>query len=204
MMVFCIFLLPNNNVQDGKAKFCYNAHVFKRTHTKMLITPQTAAPSWDEPIEMLLACHGKVRKFCHQLTLLPDYLTHNGLDQSALTSIHQILTYFNKAAPLHHEDEEKNFFPLLLQYAPQAKESVDELLRQHVSLHGNWDAVAAEFAKLEADNAYIPDAEAFKRFVAGYDVHLAIEEPLFDMGKTFIPKEKLTEIGEIMAARRRR
>lgn len=35
-----------------------------------------------------------------------------------------------------------------------------------------------------------------------YDVHLAIEEPLFDMGKTFIPEEKLTEIGEIMAARR--
>lgn len=50
----------------------------------------------------------------------------------------------------------------------------------------------------------VPDAEAFKRFVAGYDVHLAIEEPLFDMGNTFIPKEKLTEIGEIMAARRRK
>ncbi|HEZ4305782.1 TPA: hemerythrin domain-containing protein, partial [Neisseria meningitidis] len=56
----------------------------------------------------------------------------------------------------------------------------------------------------EADNAYVPDEEAFKRFVAGYDVHLAIEEPLFDMGNTFIPKEKLTEIGEIMAARRRK
>lgn len=91
-----------------------------------------------------------------------------------------------------------------MQYAPQAQESVDELLRQHISLHNNWDGVAAEFAKLEADNAYVPDAETFKRFVAGYDVHLAIEEPLFDMGKTFIPKEKLTEIGEIMAARRRK
>ncbi|MGN6847351.1 hemerythrin domain-containing protein, partial [Neisseria sp. P0021.S005] len=106
--------------------------------------------------------------------------------------------------PLHHEDEEENFFPLLLQYAPQAQESVDELLRQHISLHNNWAAVSAEFTKLEVDNAYVPDAEAFKRFVAGYDVHLAIEEPLFDMGKTFIPKEKLTEIGEIMAARRRK
>ena len=119
-------------------------------------------------------------------------------------TIRQIAQYFNVAAPLHHEDEEENFFPLLLQYAPQAQESVDELLRQHISLHNNWEAVSAEFAKLEADNAYIPDAETFKRFVAGYDVHLAIEEPLFDMGKTFIPKEKLTEIGEIMAARRRK
>ena len=142
---------------------------------------ETKSVTFAEPIEMLYACHGKVRRFCSQVAMLSDV-----------------------AAPLHHEDEEENFFPLLLQYAPQAQESVDELLRQHISLHNNWAAVSAEFAKLEADNAYVPDAETFKRFVAGYDVHLAIEEPLFDMGKTFIPKEKLTEIGEIMAARRRK
>ncbi|WP_293276733.1 hemerythrin domain-containing protein [Neisseria sp. oral taxon 014] len=165
---------------------------------------ETKSVTFAEPIEMLYACHGKVRRFCGQVAMLSDYIAENGCNQIVLQTIRQIAQYFNVAAPLHHEDEEENFFPLLLQYAPQAQESVDELLRQHVSLHGNWDAVAAEFAKLEADNAYIPDAEAFKRFVAGYDVHLAIEEPLFDMGKTFIPKEKLTKIGEIMAARRRR
>ena len=50
------------------------------------------------------------------------------------------------------------------------KKALNELLRQHISLHNNWEAVSAEFAKLEADNAYVPDAETFKRFVAGYDV----------------------------------
>jgi len=101
-----------------------------------------------------------------------------------LQTIRQIAQYFNVAAPLHHEDEEENFFPLLLQYAPQAKESVDELLRQHVSLHGNWDAVAAEFAKLEADNAYIPDAEAFKRFVGIW----RLKNPCSTWAKRLSPK----------------
>lgn len=165
---------------------------------------ETKSVTFAEPIEMLYACHGKVRRFCNQVAMLSDYIAENGCNQIVLQTIRQISRYFNVAAPLHHEDEEENFFPLLLQYAPQARESVGELLHQHIGLHDNWAAVSAEFAKLEVDNTYIPDAEAFKRFVAGYDVHLAIEEPLFDMGKTFIPKEKLTEIGEIMAARRRK
>ena len=139
---------------------------------------ETKSVTFAEPIEMLYACHGKVRRFCSQVAMLSNYIAENGCNQIVLQTIRQIAQYFNVAAPLHHEDEEENFFPLLLQYAPQAQESVVELLRQHISLHNNWAAVS--------------------------DVHLAIEEPLFDMGKTFIPKEKLTEIGEIMAARRRK
>ena len=165
---------------------------------------ETKSVTFAEPIDMLYACHGKVRRFCSQIGMLSDYIAEHGCNQVVLQATRQISQYFNVAAPLHHEDEEENFFPLLLQYAPQAQESVDELLRQHISLHANWDAVFAEFSKLEADHNYIPDAAVFARFVAGYDVHLGIEEPLFDMGKQFIPQEKLAEIGEIMAARRRR
>ena len=165
---------------------------------------ETKSVTFAEPIEMLYACHGKVRRFCSRLPCCRTILPKTAAIKSFCKPSARLPNILNVAAPLHHEDEEENFFPLLLQYAPQAQESVDELLRQHISLHNNWDGVAAEFAKLEADNAYVPDAETFKRFVAGYDVHLAIEEPLFDMGKTFIPKEKLTEIGEIMAARRRK
>ncbi|MGN7046371.1 hemerythrin domain-containing protein, partial [Neisseria sp. P0001.S010] len=97
------------------------------------------------------ACHGKVRRFFNQVAMLSDYISENVSKQVFLQTIRQIAQYFNVAAPLHHEDEEENFFPLLLLYAPQAQESVDELLRQHVSLHSNLDGVAAEFAKLEAD-----------------------------------------------------
>lgn len=164
----------------------------------------TPSVTFAQPIDMLYACHDKVRRFCSQVNMLPDYIAENGRNDVVLQATRQISQYFNVAAPLHHEDEEENFFPLLLQYAPQAQESIDELLRQHESLHENWQAVAAEFARLEADADYRLDTEALQRFTAGYDVHLGIEEPLFEMGKTFIPKEKLTEIGAIMAARRQK
>ena len=163
----------------------------------------TPSVTFAQPIDMLYACHDKVRRFCSQVNMLPDYIAENGRNDVVLQSTRQISQYFNVAAPLHHEDEEENFFPLLLQYAPQAQESIDEILRQHESLHANWSAVAQEFARLEEDVDYQLNAEVLQRFTAGYDVHLGIEEPLFEMGKTFIPKEKLTEIGEIMAARRR-
>ncbi|MRN37524.1 cation-binding protein [Neisseria sp. N95_16] len=164
----------------------------------------TQSVTFAEPIDMLYACHDKVRRFCSQVKMLPEYIAENGRNDVVLQATRQISQYFNVAAPLHHEDEEENFFPLLLQYAPQAQESIDELLRQHESLHANWSAVAEEFARLEEDADYPLNTDVLQRFTAGYDVHLDIEEPLFEMGKTFIPKEKLTEIGEIMAARRRK
>ena len=147
----------------------------------MLITPQTAAPSWDEPIEMLLACHGKVKKFCHQLTLLPDYLTHNGL---------------------HHEDEELDFFPTLLRFTPHMKDSVDELLRQHQSLHSLWEAVRRQLNRVASGKTLILSNYLVHMFAAGYERHMALEEPLFEQGREDIPEEQLKEIGRIMAERR--
>ena len=75
---------------------------------------ETKSVTFAEPIEMLYACHGKVRRFCGQVAMLSDYIAKNGCNQIVLQTIRQIDQYFNVAAPLHHEDEEKNFFPLLL------------------------------------------------------------------------------------------
>ena len=68
------------------------------------LEPQSFA-SWEEPIEMLYACHSKVKRFCNQLRILPDYLTQNGINQAVKNDVKQILTYFNLSAPLHHDDE---------------------------------------------------------------------------------------------------
>ncbi|MCP1661159.1 hemerythrin domain-containing protein [Neisseria perflava] len=164
---------------------------------------ETQSVTFAEPIEMLYACHGKVRRFCSQIDMLPGYIAEHGCGEVVLQAVKQISQYFNVAAPLHHEDEEEDFFPLLLQYAPQAKESIDELLRQHQGLHDNWQALYQEFLKLENNPQYTLPTEVLKRFVNGYAVHLAIEEPLFELGKQHVPSEKLTEIGKIMAQRRR-
>ena len=71
---------------------------------------ETKSVTFAEPIEMLYACHGKVRRFCGQVAMLSDYIAENGCNQIVLQTIRQIAQYFNVAAPLHHEDEEENFF----------------------------------------------------------------------------------------------
>lgn len=70
---------------------------------------ETQSVTFAEPIEMLYACHGKVRRFCGQIAMLSGYIAENGCNQLVLQTIRQISRYFNVAAPLHHEDEEENF-----------------------------------------------------------------------------------------------
>lgn len=159
--------------------------------------------TWDEPIEMLYACHGKVKNFCRQLQLLPDYLDKNGVNQAVKNDVQQIFNYFNQSAPLHHDDEEKDFFPALIKQRPEAQTDVDLLEAQHIELHRNWDELSAQLAALLNGEIQNIDRELIKRFVAGYDQHIAIEEPLFELGREHLSQEELNSIGQIMADRRR-
>ncbi|MDO4640149.1 MAG: hemerythrin domain-containing protein [Neisseria sp.] len=162
----------------------------------------TRSVTFAEPIEMLYACHGKVRRFCSQVDMLPAYIAEHGRNEIVQQAVKQIIQYFDIAAPLHHQDEEDDFFPLLLQYAPQALANIEELKRQHETLHANWTALKIEFNQMSSDSKHPFNEETAKRFTEGYAVHLALEEPLFEMGKQFIPQEKLAAIGRNMAQRR--
>ncbi len=159
--------------------------------------------TWDEPIDMLYACHGKVKNFCRQLQLLPDYLDKNGVNQAVKNDVQQILNYFNQSAPLHHDDEEKDFFPALIKQRPEARTDVDLLEAQHIELHRNWDELSAQLVALLHGEIQQIDRALIQRFVAGYDQHIAIEEPLFELGREHLSQEELNSIGQIMADRRK-
>lgn len=167
-----------------------------------ILTPQEFV-TWDEPIEILYACHGKVKSFCRQLQLLPDYLAKNGVNQAVKNDVQQILNYFNQSAPLHHDDEEKDFFPALIKQRPEAQTDVDLLEAQHIELHQNWDELSAQLVALLNGEIQHIDRELIQRFVVGYDQHIAIEEPLFELGREHLSQEELNSIGQIMAERRR-
>ena len=61
---------------------------------------------FDQPIEMWLACHQRVRRFAALLQRLRVHLLSAGADEEAQMSAASIRRYFNEAAPRHHEDEE--------------------------------------------------------------------------------------------------
>lgn len=167
------------------------------------LEPQTFV-TWDEPIEMLYACHGRVKQFCRQLQLLPDYLLQHGCNQAVKNDVQQILNYFNQAAPLHHDDEEQDFFPALAQKLPQTQQAIDELESQHEALHQNWAELRERLEALLAGEAESIDPMLIKRFVAGYDLHISIEEPLFELGREHLAESELASMGKIMAERRQR
>ncbi len=160
------------------------------------------APTWDDPIEMLYACHGKVKNFCQQLQRLPDYLAEHGCNTAAQQAIAQITTYFNRAAPLHHADEEQNFFPALAQYHPAAQATIDALEQQHIELHQHWDTLHAQLQDTLNGTRIAPDAHIIQQFTDGYAQHIPQEEQLFELGKQHIPEPILRQMGKIMAARR--
>ncbi|QLB21363.1 hypothetical protein A6B43_07430 [Vespertiliibacter pulmonis] len=166
------------------------------------LNPQQFA-SWNEPIEMLYACHSKVKKFCRQLQLLPDYLEKQGVNQAVKNDVEQILNYFNLSAPLHHDDEEKDFFPTLIKKFPKAVDAVKVLEQQHTELHHNWDLLEEQLLALLTGKRTNVDRELIKRFVEGYNLHISIEEPLFELGREYLSESDLKAIGKIMENRRK-
>ncbi|WP_101774743.1 hemerythrin domain-containing protein [Pasteurella oralis] len=158
--------------------------------------------TWEQPIEMLYACHSKVKRFCHQLSILPNYLAEHGCNQAVKNDVQQILTYFNQSAPLHHQDEEDDFFPALLAKAPQVRSEIEKLAAQHSLLHQNWAELSVQLSAFLSNQRANIDVELISKFIASYDEHIAIEEPLFELGKQYLSIEELNSMGKIMFARR--
>ena len=76
------------------------------------LTPALAG--FDEPIEMLKACHERIERQLSTLERLLPHLAANGCDGEARQAAANILRYFNEAGPHHHADEEQDLFPFLL------------------------------------------------------------------------------------------
>lgn len=86
--------------------------------------------------------------------------------------------------------------------APQAQSSIDELEKQHEYLHENWNALSAQLEELISEQRQNIDEHLIERFIQGYDRHIALEEPLFEMGRECLSADILTEMGKNMSARR--
>ena len=70
---------------------------------------------FEQPFEMLDACHDRVKRSLQLLVDLRKYLQTKGCDDSARQAARDVQRYFDIAAPLHHQDEELHIFPALKQ-----------------------------------------------------------------------------------------
>jgi len=100
---------------------------------------------------MLEACHERVERMLGLLDKLRHHVRVNGWDESVASAAHDVMRYFDLAAPLHHQDEERHVFPVLLTGEDTALHRVVQRLRQdHRDMETAWVSVRAALACVAA------------------------------------------------------
>ena len=168
----------------------------------------TPGAGFDQPFEMLDACHDRVRRSLDLLCRLRAYLPASGCDDSARQAARDVLRYFDIAAPLHHEDEELHVFPPLLAacHDERVVALVRQLQRDHVRMAERWVAARGALQAL-ADGvlqAFAPEHEAaFARFIDCYADHLRHEDDtIYPAACAVLDAQAQQAMGHEMAARR--
>ena len=132
---------------------------------------------FDEPFEMLGACHERVQRTLNLLQRLADHLPTHGADESARQAARDVMRYFDIAGPAHHEDEERHVFPALLALRePALSARVTRLQAEHRQMASDWAALRLELQRIA--DAGDPTPPRWKPFAARYRAHIAAEESL--------------------------
>lgn len=166
-----------------------------------------SAPTFDHPLEMLYACHGKILRQCDTLRKLAEHLRTHGCDMQVRQAAMGILRYFDTAGKFHHRDEEENLFPTLRTCTASDPEQLDTLLQrllhEHVAMLAAWGKLRPVLLQLaEGINARL-DERLAARFIDSHTAHIAVENSeLLPLAARLLTIEQLRQIGERMAERR--
>lgn len=169
---------------------------------------RTPAVGFEQPFEMLEACHERVQRSLDLLARLIDHVAARGHDAQSRSAAHDVLRYFELAAPHHHEDEERHVFPRVLAGGDAAQAAAVQRLRDdHRRMGELWarlrpvlQAWASEGGGGPVTDELRADAAAFGALYAG---HIPVEEGLvFVAAKGLCDAAALQAMGDEMRARR--
>lgn len=163
-----------------------------------------AAPGFDQPLDVLEACHQRIARQCDTLEkLLAHHAVHDS-DIQARQAARAILNYFDAAAVWHHDDEERNLFPLLEQAeAAGACDLVELLTCEHDELALLWRALRPTLTEIVAGHSVNLDESTARRFIALNRSHLDFENThVLPLARRTLGAADLQRLGSAMAARR--
>lgn len=179
----------------------------------MSLLNSAPAVGFDQPYEMLEACHERVERSLRLLLRLAEHLRRQGVDAQARDAARDLLRYFDIAAPHHHEDEERHVLPRLRALGRAAL--ADRIAAEHVQMDAAYQALRPALLALR-DAGLRPDAAAlagWPGFAALYRAHIALEEgdaypasraaTAADSAESTDSTDWLARMGAEMAARRR-
>ncbi|EHR69565.1 hemerythrin HHE cation binding domain-containing protein [Burkholderiales bacterium JOSHI_001] len=165
------------------------------------------APSagFEQPFEMLAACHERVDRMLRLLRRLRAHLLAVGWDDNARQAARDVMRYFDQAAPAHHEDEERHVFPAL-RAAGLHGETVQRLQREHQEMAALWPAVRTLLLRVDLGpwTPVTPDEDGtLEQYAALYEWHMAAENELvFPAAAQQLDAAATAAMGEEMSRRR--
>jgi len=179
--------------------------------SRMLMPGQARAAGFDEPFEMLRACHERVQRMLALLGRLADHLAARWPqlpDDQAAQAAHDVLRYFDLAAPAHHEDEERHVLPVL-----QASDHADDrqlaqrLHADHQLMTTAWQQLRPGLQAISAgqwpDGAWPQVRAQWQAFEALYGPHIEAEETqAYQKAVQVLNAAAQQAMGTEMAARR--
>jgi hemerythrin-like domain-containing protein len=165
------------------------------------------SPTFEQPFEMMEACHERVHRMLALLGRLREHLATHGADEQARQAARDVMRYFDQAAPQHHRDEELHVFPpLLAQGEPDIVAVVRQLQHDHELMDTRWGAardVLQQLAEGRLEQLDDRQAAAIDGFAGLYAGHIEAEESVaYPASRAVLGEEAQREMGREMAARR--
>jgi hemerythrin-like domain-containing protein len=138
------------------------------------------APGFDQPFEMLQACHGKIRSMLDLVARLCDHIARHGNDAQARTAAQDVMRYFDVAGPQHHLDEERHVVPRLEASGDEKLvQLAQRLRREHRQMELQWAAarpILSAIAQGQLASLRNEQQQTLASFSALYADHIAAEE----------------------------
>ena len=158
---------------------------------------------FEDPLGILLACHERIVRYADLLIRLNRHITEKGYDLEAQGTAKQIQHYFSTAGKLHHQDEEQDLFPILIEQSNYAAKLIDELEAEHDNLDKLWlniEPVLLDINNISHINNF---NEICAQFYSLNKKHITMEnEYIFPIAQQQLTTSELQRFGTRMAQRR--
>lgn len=166
------------------------------------------APDFSDPVGLLKACHQRILRYCELLENMLNLIKQEPLSETTQKEIidaaNQIRRYFSTAGIMHHQDEEQNFFPLLIRSSMKMADLIHSLKQEHKQSDECWK----QLEPLLSDPTNKENSKSLKQlsneFCLLQRAHIEKEEEGFlSMAQHILSKEQLRNIGYSMEERRK-
>lgn len=168
-----------------------------------------ATVGFDDPLEILLACHRRIERQIETLKRLRAQVDARGVDAEASAAAQAVLRYFLRAGVSHQEDEEEDVFPLIERRITDPGERArfqalrNVLERDHREVEAVWAKLRKPLEAIaEGLTRTLPGADV-EAFAGAYARHIRDEEStLQEFFNRWLDAGDRMALGRSMSARR--